>query len=110
MIVETFGVFIVWFSNTLPRGDANLGYSFIWLQRKGNISLPKRYSYRSILPDDNADIFAASPSISYCVFSSVVIVTFYILAHQSQFDNLFETDDWLQFFEALICLGIFITK
>ena len=67
-------------------------------------------SYRSVLPDDNADIVAASLSISCCVFSSIVIVTFYILAHQSQFDHLFETDARLQFFEALIGLGIFMIK
>ena len=33
-----------------------------------NISSPVRYSYLSILPDDNADIFAASLLLSYCTF------------------------------------------
>ena len=46
--------------------------------------LPVKYSYLSIFPDYNADIFAASLLISYCNFSSlilpsVVIISFYVL-------------------------------
>ena len=33
------------------------GTTCVWL--KGNISSPVTYSYLSIFPDDNADIFAA---------------------------------------------------
>ena len=40
---------------------------------EGNISLPVRYSYSSILPDDNADIFAASMLTSYCSFLSLIL-------------------------------------
>ena len=38
-----------------------------------NISSPVKYSYLSILPDDNADIFAASLLISHCTFSSIIL-------------------------------------
>ena len=49
------------------------------------MSSPVRYSYLSILPDDNADIFAASLGTSnrnfaYLIFSSIVKITFYILS------------------------------
>ena len=49
------------------------------------MSLPVKYSYLSIFPDYNADIFAASQLISYSNFSSlilplVVIISFYILS------------------------------
>ena len=49
------------------------------------ISSPVRNSYLSILPDDNADIFAAYLLISYCRFStlilsSIVMISFYILS------------------------------
>ena len=49
------------------------------------ISLNVRYSYLSILPDNNAGIFAASWLISYYCFSpltlsSIVMIIFYILS------------------------------
>ena len=40
---------------------------------EGNISSPIRYSYLSILPDDNAHIFAVSLLIFYCSFPSLII-------------------------------------
>ena len=51
------------------------------------MSLTVRYSYLSILPDDNADNLAASFSISYCGFSSqnfssVVMISFDILSER----------------------------
>ena len=52
------------------REYANLAYSIICLWLEGNVSSPVRYSYLSILSDNNADIFAASLSISYCSCSS----------------------------------------
>ena len=50
-----------------------------------NLVSTVRYTYLSILPDDYADIFAASLLISYCGFSSlilssIVITCFYILS------------------------------
>ena len=75
--------FSVCFSKTFPKGEhTNLACSIICLWLEGNISSPVRY-YLSISPDDNADIFAASPSISYCYFSSlilssIVMISFYI--------------------------------
>ena len=52
------------------------------------MSSPVRNSYLSILFDDNADIFAALPLISYCSFSSlsllsIFIISFYILSKRS---------------------------
>ena len=53
---------------------------------KENISSPIRYSFISVFPDDNADIFAASLLILYWNFSSlilssiIVMVSFYILS------------------------------
>ena len=49
-----------------------------------HIFSPERSSYLSILPDENADIFAASLLILYCTFSflflsSVVMIIVYIL-------------------------------
>ena len=46
---------------------------------------PVIYSYLSILPDDNPDIFAASLLISYYRFSSLIVssfvmISFYILS------------------------------
>ena len=43
-----------------------------------------RYSYLSILPDNNVDIFAASPLVSYYHFSLLILLiansSFYILS------------------------------
>ena len=37
-----------------------------------DISSPVTYSYLSVLPDDNADNFAAVPVMSYCGFSCLI--------------------------------------
>ena len=69
-----------------PNGEyVNLVCPVILLRSNGNISSPVRYSYLSILPDDNADSFAASLLILYCSFSSLilssfVVISFYILS------------------------------
>ena len=74
------------FSNALLRGKyTNLACSIIYLWLQSNISSPVRYSFLSIFPDDNADIFVASLLISYCNFSSlilswIVMISFYILS------------------------------
>ena len=79
-------IVFICFSNALPRGEyVNFAFSFILLWLDDNISSPVRYSYLSVLPYDNADIFAASLLISYCSFSSlilssIVMINFYILS------------------------------
>ena len=40
---------------------------------EGNISLPVRYSYLSILPDDNVDSLTAFQLIYYCNFLSLIL-------------------------------------
>ena len=68
----------------------NLDCFIILLWLEGNVSSPIRYSYLSILSCDNADIFAASQLILYCIvllyccfssliFSSIDMIAFYIL-------------------------------
>ena len=59
--------------------------SIICLRLESNISSPVRYSYLSILPDENVHIFAASLLILHCSFSSLILssiamITFYILS------------------------------
>ena len=62
-------IVFICFSIALPRGEyVNLACSIILLWSDGNISSPVRYSYLSVLSDDNGDIFAASLLISLVVF------------------------------------------
>ena len=69
--------FSVCFSKVFFKVEyANSAYSIISLWLEGNISSPVRYSYLSILPDDNADIFSGSLLISYCSFSSLILSSF----------------------------------
>ena len=69
-----------------PKGEyVNLAWSITLLWSEGNIALSVRYPSLSIFPDDNADTFAASLLISYCRFSSlillsIVLISFYILS------------------------------
>ena len=78
--------FPVCFSTTFPKGEyGNLGFSNFFLRLEDNTYSTERYSYLSIFPDDNADIFAASQLISYCSFSSLslsstVMISFNILS------------------------------
>ena len=75
-------IVFVCFSKVFPKGEyANLACSITLLC---SISSFVRYSYLLILLDYNADIFAASLLISYCnfsylIFSSIVMISFYIL-------------------------------
>ena len=81
-----FSLIFNYFSNVLPRGEyVNFGCSIILFWSDGNIPSLVRYSYLSILPDNNADIFAASLLISYCsfsslIFSSIVMINFYLVS------------------------------
>ena len=66
-------IVFVCFSKALPRVELeNLDCSIICFWLEGNISSPVIYSYLLILPDDMADIFAASLLILYCSFSSLI--------------------------------------
>ena len=61
------------FSKAFPDEEyVNIACSIICFLLEGNISSPVRYTYLSILPDDKADIFAASLLISYCSASSLI--------------------------------------
>ena len=74
------------FPKAFPRGEyVNLAWSIICFRLDGNISSPLRYSYLLILPDYNADIFAASLLILYFRFSSLILpslvmISFYIIS------------------------------
>ena len=78
-------VFVCFTKAFLNEEYVNLACSITLLWSGGSISSPVRYSYLSIFPDDNADIFAASLLISYCSFSSLILssvmmISFYILS------------------------------
>ena len=51
----------------------NFPCSIILLWSNGNISSHVRYSYLSVFPNDNADIYAVSLLISYCSFSFLIL-------------------------------------
>ena len=60
-LVFCSSIAFVCLSKAFPNGEyANLASLIIILWSGGNIFSPVRYSYLSIFPDDNADIFAAS--------------------------------------------------
>ena len=67
-VFEILTCFLPWslivsicFSKAFPKAEQlSLTFSIICFWLDGNISSPVRYSYLSILPDDMADIFAAS--------------------------------------------------
>ena len=68
-------IVFICFSNALSRREfVNFAYSIILLWSNGDTSSPVRYSYLSILLDDNADIFVACLLISCLI---VVQYTFY---------------------------------
>ena len=75
----------VCFPNAFAKGEySNLVCSIICLWVKDNISSPGRYSYLSMFPDYNADIFPASLLILHCspsflILSSIVMTSFYVL-------------------------------
>ena len=74
------------FSRAFPKEEyTNLACSIICLLLEGNTSSPVRYSYLSVFPEDNVNIFAASLLISHCNFSSLILsliamISFYILS------------------------------
>ena len=80
-----FLLLLIFFLNVLPSGEyVNLVCSVILPWWDGNIFSPVKYSYLSILPENNADVFAASllmlygSFLSWCL-SSIVMINFYIL-------------------------------
>ena len=74
------------FSYALPIGEyVNLACSIILVWSDCNIPLPVRYSYLSILAEEDTDIFAASLLITNYHFSClilwpIVMINFYILS------------------------------
>ena len=77
-------IVIICSSNALPRREYVISVCYIiLLWSDSNFSSLVRNSYLSILPDDNADIFAASLLIYIVVFhllSSIVMISFYVLS------------------------------
>lgn len=74
------------FFNVFSRATY-LGCWIIWIGPKGNIYSSIRCSYLSVLPDANADIYAASLLILNCnflfpIFFSIVIITLDILSNK----------------------------
>ena len=76
----------VCFSKPFPKGEyANWDYSFTLFWSEGSISSSLRYSYLTVYANDYADIFAASLLTSNCsfpslIFSSIFMISFYILS------------------------------
>ena len=67
-------LYFFFFSKAFPNGEyVNLACSIICCWSDGNISSPVRYSYLWILPDDKADMLAASLLMSYCSFLSILL-------------------------------------
>ena len=113
VIVETFGVFLVWFSNTFPRGDVNLGYSFAFNEKviflcRQDIHI-ERYSYRSILPDDNLIFLQLLYRYRIVFFLQLSSLHFIFLLIKVILQFIWD-GCLIAIFEALICLGIFIIK
>ena len=54
-----------------------------------------RYSFLSILPDDNADILAASLLISNCSFSSLILSSIVMVSVHIPSERLFLKDKGL---------------
>ena len=88
MFFPCSSIVFICFSDALPNGEyVNVPCCIILLWSDGNISSPVGYSYSylSILPENNADIFAVSLLISHYSFSSLtlsslVMINFHILS------------------------------
>ena len=77
--INFFSLFV--FQRLFVSRTYKLACSIIWLWLELIISSFVRYSYFSILLDDNADIFPASLLISYCSFSFLVFTFFLKTLH-----------------------------
>ena len=79
------------FSNALTSWEhENLASSFSLCCCVGNISSPVRYSCLSILPEDNADIFTATLSMSYCNFSALILTSIIVTIYCTSSNRFFE--------------------
>ena len=82
------------FSVSFPKAfcEGEYGYKFgffiIWFRLENNISSPVRYSYLSILADDNADIFATSLLILYCSFLFLILSSIVLISFLYSFQNI----------------------
>ena len=67
-------IVFICFSNASLRGEyVNIASCIILFCCRGNISSSVRYSYLSLLPDDNLDIFAVDLLMSCYNFSSMIL-------------------------------------
>ena len=85
MLFPYYSIVFVCFLDAFPIVEyINSACFVIWIWSEGNISSPIRYSHLSILPDNNADSFAASLlmcySVSSLIFSSTDMETFYMVS------------------------------
>ena len=76
-------VFVCFFKAFLREEYVNLAYFISLPWSDGYTSSPLRYSYLSIFPDQNADIFAAFLLIAYCscstlILPSIAMISFHI--------------------------------
>ena len=64
-----------------PNGEwVKLACYIILLWSEGDISSPVGYSHLSLLPDDNAKIFATSLFVPYCIFSSLILLSVFMVS------------------------------
>ena len=85
-----FALFLIIFKAFPKGGYVNIASSVTLLWSEGSTSSPVRYSYLSIFPDDNANVFAASLVISYCyhisfsylILSLILMISFYVLSER----------------------------
>ena len=65
-----------------PKGEkVNLSCSITLRLSRGSISSPVKCSYLPILPNDNADIFAASLLMLCCSFSSLILSSIVLISY-----------------------------
>ena len=69
MFFPCSSIIFLYFSKAFPKGKyVNLACPIILLWSDDNVSSGVKYLHLSVLPDDKADIFAASLLISYCSY------------------------------------------
>ena len=93
-IIISFICFSVWystvfvcFSKVFSKAEyANLACYIICLSLEGYIFSPVTYSYLSLFPDENTDIFVASLliwfNVSSIILSQIVMISSYILSER----------------------------
>ena len=77
--------FSVSFPKAFCKGEYGYKFGLFYYWLENNISSPVRYSYLSILADDNADIFATSLLILYCSFLSLILSSIVLISFLDSF-------------------------